>query len=134
MFFAADLEARGLRRLGNMLDPETLRLDIIKYPHHGKNGLVREFWRPAKLRFAVVTSDRTRIEGKEDLVYKGWAHAFTAEGEITLLCDGKTWCVCWQEDAQRILKGETAAKKPDEGTETAEPEDAPVYITVDKKE
>lgn len=134
MFFAADLEARGLRRLGNMLDPETLRLDIIKYPHHGKNGLVREFWRPAKLRFAVVTSDRTRREGKEDLVYKGWAHAFTAEGEITLLCDGKTWCVCWQEDAQRILKGETAAKKPDEGTETAEPEDAPVYITVDKKE
>ena len=134
MFFAADLEARGLRRLGNMLDPETLRLDIIKYPHHGKNGLVREFWRPAKLRFAVVTSDRTRREGKEDLVYKGWAHAFTAEGEITLLCDGKTWCVCWQEDAQRILKGETAAKKPDEGTETAELEDTPVYITVDKKE
>lgn len=144
MFFAADLEARGLRRLGTMLEPEKLRLDIIKYPHHGKNGLVREFWRPAQLRFAVVTSDRTPREGKEDLRYKGWPHAFTAEGEITLLCDGHTWCVCMQEDAQRVLRGETASLKTEEteddpGTgvvdETGNDEETSViYITVDKKE
>lgn len=106
MFFTADLEARGLRRIGNMLDPEEIRMDIIKYPHHGKNGLVREFWRPAQLRFAVITSDSTPREGKTDLIYKGWAHAFTADGEIVLLTDGDTWCVCWAKDAKRILNAE----------------------------
>lgn len=123
MFFAADLEARGLRRIGNMLDPELLKMDIIKYPHHGKNGLVREFWRPAQLRYAIVTSDSTPREGKEDLVYKGWAHAFTAYGEIVLLTDGETWCICWEPDAARILSDSLRAE-----------EEQVIQITVRKKE
>ncbi len=125
MFFLADLEARGLRRLGNLLAPEMLKTDIIKYPHHGKNGLVREFWRPAQLRFAVVTSDSTPREGKEDLIYKGWAHAFTADGEIALLTDGTTWCVCSKEDAVKVLAG---AFLPEENGEEV------TYLTVQKKE
>ena len=106
MFFAADLERLGLRRVGKTVDPELLRMDIIKYPHHGKDPLVHEFWEPAKLRFAVVTSDATPRDGKRDLKYKKWAHAFTADGEILLQTDGDTWLISYAEADSTLTVGE----------------------------
>ena len=102
MFFAADLERLGLRRVGNTVDPDELRMDIIKYPHHGKDPLVREFWKPAQLRFAVVTSDNLMRAGKQDLKNKGWTHAFTWDGEIILTTDGNTWYIDYVEMTPRI--------------------------------
>ena len=93
MFFAADLERLSLRRLGNTVDADELRMDIIKYPHHGKDPLVREFWQPAQLRFAIVTSDATMRNGKQDIRDKHWPHAFTWDGEIELTTDGNTWVI-----------------------------------------
>ena len=72
-----------------------------------------------------MTSDSTPREGKEDLIYKGWAHAFTADGEIALLTDGTTWCVCWKEDAVKVLAD---AFLPEENDEEV------TYLTVQKKE
>ncbi len=93
MFFAADLERYGLRWMGENIPYQELRMDIIKYPHHGKDPLVKEFWRPAQLRFAVVTSDTTPRNGKQDIRDKRWPAAFTWNGEITLETDGETWLI-----------------------------------------
>ena len=92
MFFAADLERLGLRWVGNTVNYKELRMDILKYPHHGKDPLVREFWRPAQLRFTVVTSDSTtKRDGKVDIKNKRWPAAFTWDGEILLETDSETW-------------------------------------------
>ena len=100
MIFAGDLERKGLKMAGENIPGRELACDILKYPHHGKDPMVHEFWRHLHMRLAIVTSDDRARSGKADMDSKGWPWAATWDGPILLRTDGRTWV------AQRIKEEE----------------------------
>lgn len=95
MLFTADLENRGQRAFLARMGEDAFRADIFKYPHHGKIGLVDEFFYAIGAQMAIVTNSRGTRDGTKYLMYKHIDHAFTNRQDyyVHLLTDGEHW-VC----------------------------------------
>ena len=96
MLFMADMErnfgqSNFYPRLQAGLDLDT---DIIKYPHHGNNGMLYSFWKDISPSLAVVTnSSYVKKAGMEFLGYQRVPVFYTSYREtwIHLYTDGTTW-------------------------------------------
>ena len=95
MLFTADMERPGQESLLSRIDPEDLRADIIKYPHHGKTGLLEEFLQAVSPSLAVITNVNVDWGGIEYLKAKRVPYLFTCSRDayIHLYTDGSSWVV-----------------------------------------
>ncbi len=93
MLLGSDLENLGLRHIASKVDPAMLKTDILKYPHHGKDPMIHEFWEKLDLKFTVITATHYHKNGTEDVRNKHWPYVVTNDGMVELLCDGSTWLV-----------------------------------------
>jgi hypothetical protein len=96
MLFAADAEYQLQKRLTEVIAPELLDIEVIKYPHHGITPCNSEFLDVVDPKFAIVTNrfkDVTRtglqLEGR------GIPGRYSGDGTVYLATDGTDWYV-WQ--------------------------------------
>ena len=95
MLFTADMERLGQAVLVSRVPPEELRADILKYPHHGRSGLLDEFMQAVSPSFAIITNGVVRWGGIEYLLFRRIPYLFTNPTEVYLHCytDGNVWVV-----------------------------------------
>ena len=94
ILFTADMEKNGQAQILKHVDPALLKCDIIKYPHHAKNGLYEDFYNAVGAKLAVVTSVQGRRDaGQKYLVAKHMPAAYTSiKGQfVHLATDGDVW-------------------------------------------
>ena len=91
--FCADAENRLQRRLAEVIPPELLDVDVMKYPHHGKTALLWGFYQATTPVFAVITNNNSRsaLESRTFLDKNGVPWAITVPGYVRLRTDGTTW-------------------------------------------
>lgn len=98
MLFMADMERNyGQQtfypRITAGLD---LRADIIKYPHHGNNGMLNEFWDSVGATLTVITNNRGMNKPGIDFLLAKRAGIFYTnfpERYVHLYTDGHTWVI-----------------------------------------
>lgn len=91
--FAADIERNGQRRLAEVIPPELLDVEVLKYPHHGKEELEPVFLEAVTPLFSVITNNSNDYPGKKSLARMGLPFAITVPGFVRLTTDGATWLV-----------------------------------------
>ena len=96
MLFMADMELRGQKQLSEALPPETLKADILRYPHHGKLGMWDPLFDAVSPSLVIITNVMRGIDLKESTKYLGYRHMPTAytnmsEYVIHLRTDGNHW-------------------------------------------
>ena len=95
MLFTADMQAKTQQALLEQVDPALLDIDLMKYPHHGKEALRPEFLSAATPLFAVVTNNggKSSYTGRKCLAYAHIPYANTVPGYVYCVTDGQTWLV-----------------------------------------
>lgn len=95
ILFTADMERAGQQVLLTQVDPEELRADILKYPHHGKSGLLDEYFQAVNPSLAVITNVYVDWGGVEYLKLKRVPYLFTCfnDSYVHLYTDGSSWVV-----------------------------------------
>ena len=95
ILFTADMERPGQEVLLSRMRPAELRADIIKYPHHGKTGLVDEFYEAVSPSLAIITNVYVQWGGVDFLTWKRVPILFTCthDAYLHLYTDGNTWVV-----------------------------------------
>jgi len=91
--FTADALQETQRRLLDVIPPELLDCDVLKYPHHGLETLDDDFLLVVSPSFTVITNkfcDATR-KTSGYLIERGIPHGFTTGGYLSFTTDGKTW-------------------------------------------
>lgn len=108
ILFTADMERAGQQVLLSQMDPEELRADILKYPHHGKSGLADGYYEAVNPSFAIVTNVYVDWGGVEFLRWKRIPFLFTCSNDsyVHLYTDGNTWVV------ERVPMGQAAPLFP----------------------
>ena len=93
--FTADATQRTQRELVDVIPPELLKADLLKYPHHGKEALINDFAAAVSPAFAVITNNggKASVEARKCLSYKNIPHAVTVAGYVSWTTDGETWLV-----------------------------------------
>ena len=92
MLMAADLEQAGQMKYAE-LKGDALKADILKYPHHGLDGLTTSYAAAVSPLYSVVTNNQRVTEGKKYILRSGMPCAWTVPGFLTLTTDGTTWVV-----------------------------------------
>ena len=108
ILFTADMERPGQQVLLTQMDPEDLRVDILKYPHHGKSGLLEEYFQAVNPSLAVITNVYVDWGGVEYLKWKRVPYVFTCSNDayVHLYTDGNTWV------AERVPMGKAVPLFP----------------------
>lgn len=93
MLFMADMDRPGQQVMLTRRSAEELRAEVIKYPHHGKTGLLDEFYQAVRPQLAVITNSYVKWGGIEYLIWKQIPRFYTnpTEKYVHLYTDGKTW-------------------------------------------
>ncbi len=93
MLFTADVDRPGQQAILSRVDPEDLRAEIIKYPHHGKTGLFEAFYQAVRPSLAIITNIKTDWNGIGYLQMKNVPFQFTCtvDAYLHLYTDGYTW-------------------------------------------
>ena len=84
--------------LTSRVSPEALQADILKYPHHGKSGLMDEFLQAVSPSVAVITNTSVRWGGMEYLSWRMIPYYYTVWYTATanylhLYTDGSVWVI-----------------------------------------
>ena len=99
LLITGDIERDGQKQLLEALGAERLRADVLRYPHHGKEAMVKRVFEAIDPKFIVVTNtagtDAVALS-KEFLRYLGIPTAYVTGGVLHMSTDGVTWLV---EDA-----------------------------------
>ncbi|MGN0746039.1 MAG: ComEC/Rec2 family competence protein [Aristaeellaceae bacterium] len=95
MLFTADMQSKTQLVLMEHVDPALLDIDLMKYPHHGKEELRAEFIEITSPVFAVVTNNggKSSYYGRKCLSYAHIPYANTVPGYVYCVTDGQTWLV-----------------------------------------
>ena len=91
LLFTADIEAKAVDRLTQVLPAEALKCDICKYPHHGKARLSQAFYSAVDPELWILTANGHESGGKSYLTKQKLPYALTYLGIIELRTDGATW-------------------------------------------
>lgn len=107
--FAADAMHAAQRQLLDAVAPELLDVDVLKYPHHGKENMDEGFAAAVSPVFAVITNNGGQGKGRGFLRSRKIPFACTVPGYVSLTTDGMTWL------AQRLPmdKPVTVTSRPD---------------------
>lgn len=92
LMFSADLLGTGQRALAD-LEGDWLDVDILKYPHHGKERLAQNYQDAVSPLYLVVTNNLAPIEGYKYIRATRIPAAWTVPGFVRLTTDGTTWVV-----------------------------------------
>ena len=114
MLFMADIENRGQKQLLEAVDPEALKADILRYPHHGKQAMIRELYDAIDPKLVVVTSTYNSSVAKESTQFLSYLHvprAYTTMAYLHLVTDGKTW-LCEKISDEELFPKEKGIKAP----------------------
>lgn len=106
MLFTADLEQKAQKYIAQTLPEGSLKVDVLKYPHHGLAKLSRFFVDAVDPAFSVVTSNGRVYEVRYDMGFHNIAFVMTMTGYVRLTTDGETWVADLFEEDQ--LPGVTA--------------------------
>lgn len=95
MLFMADMERSGQEAVLASRSPGELRAEIVKYPHHGKSGLLDAFYEALQPSYAVVTNVYVDWGGIDFLKWKQIPYIFTCthDAYVHLYTDGNTWVI-----------------------------------------
>ena len=101
MLFTGDMERPGQEAILSRVKPGELRAEILKYPHHGKTGLLEEFYQEVNPSLAIITNVHVDWAGVNYLIWKSVPYIFTCTTDtyVHLYTDGNTWVV------ERVLMG-----------------------------
>jgi len=91
MLFTADLEQKAQKYVAQTLPAEKLKVDVLKYPHHGLHKLSRYFVEAVDPLFSVVTSNGRVYEVRYDMGFHQIGFVMTMTGYVRLTTDGQTW-------------------------------------------
>lgn len=94
ILFMADMEQPGQIAMFKRVDPELLKCDIVKYPHHAKTDMYTPFFNAMGAKLAIVTSTEGRKDGGQTgLANRKLPAVFTfVGGQFThLVTDGEYW-------------------------------------------
>lgn len=119
ILFTADLEYQGQRSLLNAVEPEHLKADILRYPHHGKSAMIAELFDAISPALTIITNTNRIVELRESTKFLGYRHAsilYTHRPPyvIRLRTDGEHW-ICDQ------FAIEIASPTPSQDAATPEP-------------
>ncbi|MGN0777945.1 MAG: ComEC/Rec2 family competence protein [Aristaeellaceae bacterium] len=93
--FTADITVRAQKLLMEQVDPALLDIDLLKYPHHGKEGLAKGFLEAMSPRYAVITNNGG-VNSRPSRRVLGYAHipfSVTVPGYVRCVTDGHIWVV-----------------------------------------
>ena len=96
MLSMADMELRGQRQLYDALDPALLKADILRYPHHGKNYIIRDLFPAIDPALSIITNSIRIDDIKESTKFLDNRHALAAytgmaDAVLHLTTDGVHW-------------------------------------------
>ncbi len=94
ILFTADIEFPGQEAMIARIDPELLKCDIVKYPHHAKSYIYPPFFDAMDAKLAIVTAFEGRPDaGQRDLSNRRIPTVYTSvKGRfIHLATDGEYW-------------------------------------------
>ena len=96
-----DILLKTQKRLLEVIPPEELDVDVLKYPHHGLNKLDDDFCDALSPLLSVITNNGTKGgPARRYLKGRGVPYAITVPGYVSLTTDGETWL------AQRLTPGQ----------------------------
>lgn len=99
MLFTADLEQKAQKYIAQTLPEGSLKVDVMKYPHHGLEKLSRYFVDAVDPLFSVVTSNGRVYEVRYDMGFHHIEFVMTMTGYVRLTTDGNAWMAeLFQED------------------------------------
>ena len=131
LLIMADAERAGQRLLYDALEPEALKADILRYPHHGKKAMVDEVYDAIDPALVIVTNPCNIPEIRESTRFLRYRHvsaAYTRRGDsvLHLVTDGTRW-LCeavpftppplTEEELPAEKEAEEAEAGPEDGTE-----------------
>ena len=92
----ADIELPGQQQLADALDPEALKADILRYPHHGMQHMVSALYRAVDPDLVIVTNAPRLYEMKDASRFLDYRHASVAytyrnSHVLHLTTDGTRW-------------------------------------------
>ena len=95
MLFTGDMERPGQEAILSRTRPGELRAEILKYPHHGKTGLLDDFYQEVSPALSIVTNVNVDWGGVNYLIWRSVPYVFTCTSDtyVHLYTDGKTWVV-----------------------------------------
>ena len=95
MLFMADMERHGQRVFARALEPDVIKADIIKYPHHGKLEMADECLLAISPKLAVITNYRGAGRSRYYLGRRNVEIVYTNRDSVFthLVTDGKNWIV-----------------------------------------
>ena len=97
ILFTADMERQGQMALAARIPARDLKADILKYPHHGKQSLYREFYEAVSPEIAVFTN-RREVPEWEGVTYMNFRkipciYTSVLDVYLHLMTDGEHWVV-----------------------------------------
>ena len=131
ILFTGDIEYQGQRSLLAAIEPEDLKADILRYPHHGKSAMIDALFDAISPELTIITNTNRIVELRESTKFLGYRHASVLYTHrppwvIRLRTDGENW-ICDQfavEVATATPDSEDAAEEETPGPETGAEEKA----------
>ena len=96
IWLAADITGLCQEYYAGALEPEVLKADIMKVPHHGITPVQADFMDAVAPEFCVITNYEDGVGMiKSQMEERGIPALYSGEGEIVMETDGHDWYV-WQ--------------------------------------
>ena len=96
IWLTADITGKAQEVYVGLLEPEVLKADIMKVPHHGITPVQADFMDAVDPQFCVVTSCEEYVTTiKSQMESRGIPAMYSGDGEIIMETDGHDWYV-WQ--------------------------------------
>lgn len=114
MLFTADMRTKTEKALLEQVDHALLDIDLMKYPHHGKETMTKEFLDVAMPIFGIITNNggQNARKGRKTLTSRKIPLANTVPGYVYCTTDGATWLV----ERLSMDKPVTVTSRPDTRT------------------
>ena len=98
ILFTADIEYHAQQNLFGAVDPEQLKADILRYPHHGKSRMTDSLFAAISPELTIITNTNRIVELRESTKFLGYLHQpvlYTHRPPyvIRLRTDGERWLV-----------------------------------------
>ena len=123
----ADIELRGQKQLLEALDPELLKADILRYPHHGKQHMILELYQAISPALVIITNTPRILECKDSTRFLDYRHAsvaYTCRGNtiLHLTTNGQQWlCEEYDFDPAPYLPSGSDSENPETETGSGSP-------------
>ena len=96
VWLTADITGKAQEYYAGKLEPELLKADLLKAPHHGITPVQEDFLNAVDPRFCLITNYEDGVTTiKSQMESRGIPVLYSGEGEVIMETDGHDWYV-WQ--------------------------------------